>query len=55
MTVVLALFSFAYEILISLLIFLQDVAASTFMATATTMPEFFSNTISTFVADSDMG
>lgn len=25
------------------------------MATATTMPEFFTNTISTFVTDSDLG
>ncbi|XP_063697217.1 sodium/potassium/calcium exchanger Nckx30C-like [Culicoides brevitarsis] len=32
-----------------------DVAAATFMATATTMPEFFTNTISTFVTDSDLG
>ncbi|KAG5679260.1 hypothetical protein PVAND_008840 [Polypedilum vanderplanki] len=32
-----------------------DVAATTFMATATTMPEFFTNTVSTFVAESDMG
>ncbi|CRK88974.1 CLUMA_CG002559, isoform A [Clunio marinus] len=32
-----------------------DVAASTFMATATTTPEFFNNTISIFIADSDMG
>lgn len=30
-------------------------AAGTFMATATTMPEFFSNLIATFVAESDMG
>lgn len=37
------------------MILFQDVAACTFMATATTMPEFFNNTISTFVADSDMG
>lgn len=35
--------------------FLQDVAAATFMATATTIPEFFTNTISTFIAESDMG
>lgn len=33
----------------------RDVAAATFMATATTMPEFFTNTISTFVTDSDLG
>ncbi|XP_070508331.1 sodium/potassium/calcium exchanger 5-like [Chironomus tepperi] len=33
----------------------QDVAATTFMATATTIPEFFTNTISTFIAESDMG
>uniref|UniRef100_A0A182Q635 Sodium/calcium exchanger membrane region domain-containing protein n=1 Tax=Anopheles farauti TaxID=69004 RepID=A0A182Q635_9DIPT len=33
----------------------QDVAAATFMAVASTMPEFFTNTISTFIADSDMG
>ncbi|XP_059611375.1 sodium/potassium/calcium exchanger 4-like [Phlebotomus argentipes] len=32
-----------------------DVAAATFMATATAMPEFFTNTISIFIADSDMG
>lgn len=30
-------------------------AAATFMATATTLPEFFTNTISTFISDSDMG
>lgn len=33
----------------------QDVAAATFMAIAGTTPEFFTNTISTFVADSEMG
>lgn len=33
----------------------KDVAATTFMATATTIPEFFANTISTFIAESDMG
>ncbi|XP_021706750.1 sodium/potassium/calcium exchanger 4 isoform X1 [Aedes aegypti] len=33
----------------------QDVAAATFMAIAGTIPEFFTNTISTFIADSDMG
>lgn len=33
----------------------KDVAAATFMATATSMPEFFTNTISTLVVDSDMG
>ncbi|XP_055630540.1 sodium/potassium/calcium exchanger 4-like isoform X2 [Toxorhynchites rutilus septentrionalis] len=33
----------------------QDVAAATFMAIAGTTPEFFTNTISTFIADSDMG
>ncbi|XP_058839753.1 sodium/potassium/calcium exchanger 4-like isoform X2 [Topomyia yanbarensis] len=33
----------------------EDVAAATFMATATSMPEFFTNTISTLVVDSDMG
>ncbi|XP_055532898.1 sodium/potassium/calcium exchanger 4-like [Wyeomyia smithii] len=33
----------------------EDVAAATFMASATSMPEFFTNTISTLVADSDMG
>ncbi|CAG9811634.1 unnamed protein product [Chironomus riparius] len=33
----------------------QDVAATTFMATATTIPEFFTNTIATFIAESDMG
>lgn len=33
----------------------QDVAAATFMAIAGTTPEFFTNTISTFVTDSEMG
>ncbi|XP_062559887.1 sodium/potassium/calcium exchanger 3-like [Armigeres subalbatus] len=33
----------------------QDVAAATFMAVAGTIPEFFTNTISTFIAESDMG
>ncbi|XP_062559881.1 sodium/potassium/calcium exchanger 4-like [Armigeres subalbatus] len=33
----------------------EDVAAATFMATATSMPEFFTNTISTLLVDSDMG
>lgn len=33
----------------------KDVAAATFMATATTTPEFFTNVISTFIMDSDMG
>lgn len=33
----------------------QDVAAATFMAIAGTTPEFFTNTISTFIAESDMG
>ncbi|XP_067636272.1 sodium/potassium/calcium exchanger 4 isoform X2 [Eurosta solidaginis] len=33
----------------------KDVAAATFMATATSMPEFFTNTISTLITDSDMG
>ncbi|XP_058463470.1 sodium/potassium/calcium exchanger 4-like isoform X2 [Malaya genurostris] len=33
----------------------EDVAAATFMATATSMPEFFTNTISTLIVDSDMG
>lgn len=33
----------------------QDVAAATFMAMATTMPEFFTNVISTFVTESDIG
>ncbi|XP_055389117.1 sodium/potassium/calcium exchanger 4 [Condylostylus longicornis] len=33
----------------------KDVAAATFMATATSMPEFFTNTISTFITESDMG
>lgn len=36
-------------------LFRQDVAAATFMAVAGTTPEFFTNTISTFIADSDMG
>lgn len=34
---------------------LQDVAAATFMAVASTTPELFTNLISTFIADSDMG
>lgn len=33
----------------------QDVAAATFMAGASTVPELFTNLISTFIADSDMG
>ncbi|KAL9871827.1 sodium/potassium/calcium exchanger 4 isoform 2-T2 [Glossina fuscipes fuscipes] len=33
----------------------KDVAAATFMATATSMPEFFTNTISTLITGSDMG
>ncbi|XP_049545515.1 sodium/potassium/calcium exchanger 4-like isoform X1 [Anopheles darlingi] len=33
----------------------QDVAAATFMATATSMPEFFTNTISTLVVESEIG
>lgn len=33
----------------------KDVAAATFMATATTMPEFFTNVLSTFLTKSDMG
>lgn len=33
----------------------KDVAAATFMATATTTPELFTNVISTFVIDSDLG
>ncbi|KAI8117770.1 hypothetical protein FF38_08220 [Lucilia cuprina] len=33
----------------------KDVAAATFMATATSMPEFFTNTISTLITHSDMG
>ncbi|GAB0086848.1 Sodium/potassium/calcium exchanger [Sergentomyia squamirostris] len=32
-----------------------DVAAATFMATATAMPELFTNTIALFITDSDMG
>lgn len=32
-----------------------DVAAATFMATATTMPELFTNVVSTFIAKSNMG
>lgn len=41
----------------SLLFFLlvKDVGAAVFMATATAMPELFTNMISTFVTDSDMG
>lgn len=34
---------------------LKDVAAATFMAIATTTPELFTNLISTFITDSDMG
>lgn len=33
----------------------QDVAAATFMAIATTTPEFFTNVISTFITESDIG
>lgn len=33
----------------------QDVGAAVFMATATATPEMFTNVISTFIADSDMG
>jgi len=33
----------------------KDIAAATFMATATAMPEFFTNTISTLLTNSDMG
>lgn len=33
----------------------KDVAAATFMATATSTPEFFTNVISTFITDSDLG
>lgn len=33
----------------------QDVAAAVFMATATAVPELCTNTISIFIADSDMG
>lgn len=33
----------------------KDVAAATFMSTATTMPEFFTNTISTLITHSEMG
>uniref|UniRef100_A0A7G3AI51 Putative k+-dependent ca2+/na+ exchanger nckx1 n=1 Tax=Lutzomyia longipalpis TaxID=7200 RepID=A0A7G3AI51_LUTLO len=33
----------------------KDVAAATFMATATTMPEFFTNCLATFLTKSDMG
>lgn len=34
---------------------LQDVGAAVFMATATATPEMFTNVISTFIAESDMG
>lgn len=34
---------------------MQDVAAATFMAVATTTPEFFTNVISTFITESDVG
>lgn len=45
------------EIFPLFLIFIRrkDVAAATFMATATTTPEFFTNVISTFVTESDIG
>lgn len=33
----------------------KDVGAAVFMASATAMPELFTNLISTFIADSDMG
>lgn len=33
----------------------KDVAAATFMATATSMPEFFTNSISTLLTSSDIG
>lgn len=33
----------------------KDVAAATFMATATSTPELFTNVISVFIAESDMG
>lgn len=33
----------------------QDLAAATFMAVATTTPEFFTNVISTFITESDIG
>jgi len=33
----------------------KDVAAATFMATATAMPEFFTNTVGTLLTDSDIG
>lgn len=38
-----------------LLLLLQDVAACTFMALAGATPEFFTNTISTFLTESEMG
>lgn len=34
---------------------MQDVGAAVFMATATATPELFTNVISTFIAESDMG
>lgn len=34
---------------------LQDVAAATFMAIATSAPEFFVNIVGTFVTESDIG
>lgn len=37
------------------LIFFKDVGAAVFMASATAMPELFTNLISTFIAESDMG
>lgn len=33
----------------------KDVGAAVFMATATATPELFTNLISTFIADSDLG
>lgn len=34
---------------------MQDLAAATFMAVATTTPEFFTNVIGTFITESDIG
>lgn len=33
----------------------EDVAAATFMATATSIPELFTNIIATFITESDLG
>lgn len=46
----------SYDIMIYFLKFIfQNVAAATFMAVATSCPEFFVNVISTFLTESAMG